>query len=133
MDLKLSISVIYALKALSYIIKENVLSKPIMVREIAHQCELPYDSTMRIMRQLTKSQLLKAHRGSKGGFTFRKMPQDITFLEIIEAIDGPVEINDSLVTSNHSTKLEQIASKLLSKAKVDLEARIGGVTLSQMV
>ena len=93
MDLKLSTSLMYGLSALGYLAAANS-ERPVMVREICRECNLPYDSTMKVMRQLTRARLVNAHRGSKGGFTLRLPSHEISFLKIIEAIEGPLETGD---------------------------------------
>lgn len=46
----------------------------------------------KIMQRLAKDNYLTSHRGPTGGFTMKKRPEEITFLEIYEAIEGPIEI-----------------------------------------
>ncbi len=46
----------------------------------------------KIMQRLAKNNYLVSHRGPSGGFSLKKNPSEITFLEIYESIEGSIEI-----------------------------------------
>jgi Rrf2 family protein len=48
----------------------------------------------KVLQRLVKSDLLKSVRGPSGGFTMKKDPKEITLLDIYQAIEGPIELND---------------------------------------
>lgn len=48
----------------------------------------------KVLQRLVKSDLLKSVRGPSGGFTMKKDPSDLTLLDIYQAIEGPIELND---------------------------------------
>lgn len=130
MDLKLSTSMMYGLSALGYLAGANS-DRPVMVREICRECNLPYDSTMKVMRQLTRARLVNAHRGSKGGFTLRVPAGEISFLKIIEAIEGPLE------TGNRNEVAELLpicrsAIGVLNDARGAVEQVYGKLTLKDL-
>lgn len=129
MDLKLSTSLQYGLSALAYLAGSKS-ERPVMVREICRECSLPYDSTMKVMRQLTRARIVNAHRGSKGGFTLRMAANDISFLKIIEAIEGPIETgrpdNDG---TNQTCKN---ALRVLNDARHAVEKVYQGLTLKDL-
>ena len=130
MDLKLSTSLQYGLSALGYL-AANHHERPVMVREICRECGLPYDSTMKVMRQLTRARLVNAHRGSKGGFTLRASAGDISFLKIIEAIEGPIATGDR----RDGTELQPIcrsAIGVLNDARSAVEQVYGKLTLKEL-
>jgi len=45
---------------------------------------------------LAKAGLVKSNRGSGGGFTLLKTPDDVTVLEVIEAIEGKIAMQRCL-------------------------------------
>ena len=66
-------------------------SGPAPGREIADEWGMPPTYTNKILSQLRRVGILSSTRGVGGGFVLAKAPQDITCLEIAEAIDGPLD------------------------------------------
>lgn len=130
MDLKLSTSMMYGLSALGYLAAANS-DRPIMVREICRECNLPYDSTMKVMRQLTRARLVNAHRGSKGGFTLRLPAHEINFLKIVEAIEGPLETGDRSEVED-LLPICRNAISVLNDARAAIEQVYGKLTLKDL-
>jgi Rrf2 family protein len=48
------------------------------------------------MRKLVKHGLVKSYRGPHGGYALAKEAAEITFLQVIECIDGPLVVNRCL-------------------------------------
>jgi Rrf2 family protein len=58
---------------------------------------MPPKFLQQILRTLVVRGILRSSRGPDGGYTFSRGIQDISLLEIIEAIDGPYASADSLI------------------------------------
>jgi Rrf2 family protein len=68
-------------------------SKPsINVMQIAELTGASRHHVAKIMQRLAKNNYLSSHRGPSGGFTLKKAPESITFLEIYETIEGSIEV-----------------------------------------
>ena len=65
---------------------------PFMTKEIAEQQHLPPTYLEQLMVQLRKAGLLTATRGAHGGYLLARPAADITLLEIIEALEGPLTL-----------------------------------------
>jgi len=63
---------------------------PIQGRDIAEACGIPSGHLLKILQQLVRAQVLSSERGPAGGFVLRKPADQITLLEVVEAIDGPI-------------------------------------------
>jgi Rrf2 family protein len=59
-----------------------------MVKNIAEESEIPTHFLAKILQQLARKGFLRSSKGPTGGFALRKSPDDITLLEIVDAIDG---------------------------------------------
>ncbi|MCG8410152.1 MAG: Rrf2 family transcriptional regulator [Bacteroidales bacterium] len=66
----------------------------INVIKIAERTDTSKHHVAKVMQRLVKAGYLISQRGPSGGFILRKKPEDITFLEIYEAIEGPIEISE---------------------------------------
>lgn len=69
-------------------------------REIARAMDVPQDFLAKILKTLTRQQLVASTRGARGGYTLAKPAGAISFLDVIEAVEGPVSVN--LCTEKHT-------------------------------
>ncbi len=68
-------------------------------REIARAMHIPEDFLAKILKTLVDGSLVISSRGSHGGYQLARPSTEISFLEIIEAIEGPVQMNVCLADS----------------------------------
>ena len=61
---------------------------------IAKEQKIPPSFLAKIISQLSIAGLLHTARGARGGVTLAREPKDITLLEVVEAIDGPIQLNE---------------------------------------
>src|SRR5271157_2708895 len=60
------------------------------VKEICKRQKLPKRYLEQIFNKIQKAGLLKGKRGPQGGYTLSKDPSEITVLDIISAVQGPI-------------------------------------------
>lgn len=63
------------------------------IREIAAHCDLPEPFLAQILRLLVRGGLVHSKKGVGGGFALAKTPSEISFLQVLEALEGPVAVN----------------------------------------
>lgn len=80
----------YAIYAVVYI-AGNAKDVPIQGKDVAQSCGMPTGRLLKILQQLVRARLLSSERGPAGGFRLRKPAPEISVLEIIEAIEGPID------------------------------------------
>jgi len=61
---------------------------------VAEEQRIPPSFLAKIISQLSIAGLLHTSRGARGGVTLARDPKDITVLEVVEAIDGPIQLNE---------------------------------------
>ena len=64
----------------------------LMVKEIAEQQNLPPTYLEQLMSTLRKAGLVAATRGAKGGYVLARPAREITLAEVIETLEGPLEL-----------------------------------------
>lgn len=79
----------YAIRMLLQLAKAEH-SVPLSVRTLAEDQDVPYAFARSIQRDLVSAGLVTAHRGVAGGLTLARPAGDITALEVVEAVQGPV-------------------------------------------
>jgi Rrf2 family protein len=123
----------YAVFATAHL-AENQSGRPIQGRDIAESCGIPSGHLLKILQQLVRAQILSSERGPAGGFVLRKAPEEISLLEIVEAIDGPIS-GDLLLRSVAEGKeaarrrLEQTCRDVAKFART----RLGATFISDLV
>lgn len=80
----------YALRIVAMLVEEN---RQLEAKTIADANEIPYRFTLKILRKIVQSGIIKSYRGVNGGYVMNKKPSEVTFKDIIEVIDGKIAIN----------------------------------------
>ena len=101
----------YAVLATAHL-AEHTNGVPIQGRDIAGACGIPSGHLLKILQQLVRAQILSSERGPAGGFVLRKPADEITLLEIVEAIEGP--ISGDLMLRNVADEKERTRERLES-------------------
>jgi Rrf2 family protein len=99
----------YAVFATTHL-AEHANGTPIQGRDIAEACGIPAGHLLKILQHLVRAQILSSERGPAGGFVLRKPPREITLLEIVESIEGP--INGDLLLRNVAAEKEKARVRL---------------------
>jgi Rrf2 family protein len=63
------------------------------IHEIAEHCGLPEPFLAQILRLLVRAGLVSSKKGVRGGFVISRPPEDVSFLDVLEALEGPVAVN----------------------------------------
>jgi Rrf2 family protein len=61
---------------------------------VAKEQRIPPSFLAKIISQLSIAGLIHTSRGARGGVNLARAPKDITLLEVIEAIDGPIQLHE---------------------------------------
>lgn len=91
--MKVTKSAGYALHALMYMVRHST-QLPVTAITVAKAEGIPSDYLAKIFQQLAKARFVKAIRGRKRGYVFARPPEQITLLELFEAIEGAPLFDD---------------------------------------
>lgn len=83
----------YALRAMLYLARLEPNQKA-ATSKIAEAQEIPPSFLAKIISQLSISGLIHTARGAHGGVSLARKPETISLLDIVEAIDGPITLNE---------------------------------------
>lgn len=64
--------------------------------EISKRACVTQSFTLKILRKLVSAGLVKSFKGTHGGYVATRQPEDITLLEVIEAIEGTYRFSKCL-------------------------------------
>jgi Rrf2 family protein len=82
----------YGLRAVIYLAGQNP-EKCCSIAEIAQQQGVPRKFLEKIIKDLMLKELIKSKRGSCGGYSLARSASEISFYDVIEAIEGPIAVN----------------------------------------
>jgi Rrf2 family protein len=120
----------YGLRAMIIIASDNKL---LPAKEISKRFNIPLNYLSLILAKLTKIGLVKSIQGPKGGYELAKPANEINFLEIINALNGPI----NLISCNEGEKceLDSLCSMVgvWSKLKLNMEEYFRGILLSDVL
>jgi Rrf2 family protein len=83
----------YAVRAVLYLARMEPTQRA-ATSQVAQEQHIPPSFLAKIISQLSIAGLLHTSRGARGGVTLAREPKDVTLLEVIEAIDGPIMLNE---------------------------------------
>ncbi len=122
--MKISRSTGYALIAVGYV-AQHYQKGAVLAQKISKAYGIPLEYLLKILQQLVKAEVLRSKRGPRGGFFLARPADQITLLDIIETVDGPMVTNAHLAEQTHeepfSVKMEHVCTEAAQKAKVVLE------------
>ncbi|MEK6238052.1 MAG: Rrf2 family transcriptional regulator [Planctomycetales bacterium] len=87
--MKLSRTILYALQATLHL-AESETHAPVPCSQLAKRGQMPERFLLQILRNLVTHGLLRSTRGVEGGYSLQRNAEDISLLDLIEAIDGPM-------------------------------------------
>jgi Rrf2 family protein len=64
--------------------------RPVPIAQVAERRGMPVQFLEQLFSTLRRDGLLASQRGVKGGYTLARPPEDITVLEVVQALDGKV-------------------------------------------
>jgi Rrf2 family iron-sulfur cluster assembly transcriptional regulator len=63
------------------------------INSISEAESVPREFLAKILKDLTRGGILVSYQGVTGGYRLSRTPREVTFLDVIEAIDGPIHLN----------------------------------------
>ncbi len=130
--MKISRSIGYALIAAGYVAM-NCKDRAVLSSTIAKEYGIPLEYLLKILQQLVRAGVLQSKRGPRGGFTLAKPAEEISMLEVIESVDGPMisHLHLAELTKNapFSIKMEDTCRKAAEQTR----ATYSNAKLSDMI
>ena len=101
---------------------------------IAEEQRIPPSFLAKIISQLSIAGLLHTSRGARGGVTLARDAKDITLLEVVEAIDGPIQLNECVADNgNCSFEADCPLRPVWCDAQEELVGRLKSTNFADMV
>jgi Rrf2 family protein len=130
--MRISRSTGYALLAVGHIARhEN--ERAVLSHDISNRYNIPLEYLLKILQQLVRANVLRSKRGPRGGFSLTKPAHKITVLQIIEAVDGPLNNQLSLAEQIHNSRFGVRTDKVFERAITQARAVFESTKLSSLI
>ncbi len=130
--MKLSRTVSYAVRA-TLQLAQNGSSAPVPCSKLASEGEMPERFLLQILRVLVTHGILKSTRGVEGGYSLSRSPEAISLLEVIEAIDGPLEPAGDSPAPDTPADVQQLLQTALRQVTSTARQQLESIKLSQLL
>ena len=118
----------YALRALTELARIDS-SDPVPIAELARRRDIPVQFLEQLFATLRRAGVLRSQRGVKGGYAFARDPADITVLEIVELLDGPLGAGAESIFAESAAAARAVLAKATINDVVERENRDAGASM----
>jgi Rrf2 family cysteine metabolism transcriptional repressor len=102
---------------------------PVPIAELARRRDIPVQFLEQLFAVLRRAGMLRSQRGVRGGYTFARPPGDITVLELVELLDGPVGHGSEGVFADAAAAARSVLAAATIAAVAEDEARAAGAAM----
>jgi len=96
----------YGLRAVRYLV-ENVDKSRISIGDISENKKIPEPFLRKLFKPLVQQGIINSTRGVSGGVRLARDPKEITILEVVEALEGPLALNECLLADSTCEFLDE--------------------------
>lgn len=130
--MKLSTKGRYGVKAMVDLAM-NYGKGPISIKEISERKKISEYYLEQLFSPLRKAGLIKSIRGAQGGYILSKEPKDITIYDIIEVVEGPIEIS-TCIDGDACDNIDCCATRIVwKKIKKSIDEVTTSISLQDIV
>jgi len=129
--LKLTKKADYGLIALKHLVVHGPESSS--AKEIAEMYGIPLSLLSKILQKLVKNGFLRSEHGTNGGYRLAREARDITALEVIRSIDGPIFLTACFTEHGYCCHTDKcIVRDPLQKVHEGILRLLASITIADM-
>jgi DNA-binding IscR family transcriptional regulator len=96
---------------------------PVPIGELARRRDIPVQFLEQLFGVLRRAGMLRSQRGVKGGYAFARDPSDITILEVVELLDGPLGRDARGIFAEAATAARDVLARTTIADEVERELK----------
>jgi Rrf2 family protein len=124
----------YAVRAVLHLAELNKNGGRAPTSKIASEEHIPPSFLAKIVSQLSVAGVVQTSRGARGGVSLSRDPSEITLLEVVEAIDGPITINECVNDPNSCPFGERCkVHTIWCNVQSEMINKLSGTTFAQLI
>ncbi len=129
--MKLSRTVEYAVQAVLQL-AEHDRATPVPCSQLANRGRMPERFLLQILRNLVTHRILNSTRGVDGGYALERAPDEITLLDVIEAVDGPLQVSQT-VTHGMPPEAQRRLTAALDEVTTATRRQLAAIRMSSLI
>jgi Rrf2 family protein len=118
----------YALRALVELYRHGEAG-PVPIAELARRGDIPVQFLEQLFATLRRAGILRSQRGVKGGYSFARAPAEVTVLEVVELLDGPLGHGASGVFADAARAARAVLAESTITEVSEAELRAAGAPM----
>jgi Rrf2 family protein len=104
-------------------------SGPVPIAELARRRQIPVQFLEQLFATLRRAGILRSQRGVKGGYTFARPADELSVLELVELLDGPVGSEASGIFADAARAARAVLAASTVSDIAEAEARAAGAPM----
>ena len=129
--MKLTRASSYALHAIVHMATQKK-NEPIASHTIAHARGIPDRFLLKVLKPLVSAQVLSSVKGPNGGYRLAKPANEITMLEVLEAVDGPIRGSAPGGYNDKDHYLRRRLDEICNQSAEQIRKQLGKVKISEL-
>ncbi len=117
----------YALRAMIELYRHG--DGPVPIAELARRREIPVQFLEQLFATLRRAGILRSQRGVKGGYSFGRAPDQVTVLEVVELLDGPLGRDATGVFAQAANAARAVLAESTVADAAEAEIRAAGAPM----
>ncbi len=118
----------YALSALVELHRQGGAG-PVPIAELARRRDIPVQFLEHLFATLRRAGILRSQRGVKGGYSFARPSDEVTVLELVELLDGPLGAEATGVFAVAAEAARTVLAEATVAAVAEQEIRAAGAPM----
>jgi Rrf2 family transcriptional regulator, cysteine metabolism repressor len=104
-------------------------SEPVPIGELARRRDVPVQFLEQLFAVLRRAGVISSQRGVKGGYRFARAPEQVTVLEIVELLDGPLGRDAQGIFADAAAAAARVLAETTIADVIEREMREAGATM----
>ncbi|HYM46028.1 MAG TPA: Rrf2 family transcriptional regulator [Solirubrobacteraceae bacterium] len=102
---------------------------PVPIGELARRREVPVQFLEQLFATLRRAGIVNSQRGVKGGYRFAREPSEVTVLEVVELLDGPLGRDAEGVFADAARSARKVLEQTTIADVIERESREAGASI----
>jgi Rrf2 family transcriptional regulator, cysteine metabolism repressor len=103
--------------------------RPVPIGELARRRDIPVQFLEQLFAALRRAGVLRSQRGVKGGYRFARAPEEITVLEVVELLDGPLGAEAQGIFADAAAAARSVLIGATIAELIERETRAAGAAM----